>query len=97
MSQVIPAIAGAGCRPGRIALGPGRLGCHADPAGSGQMWGALILLAIVIIAAEINALVGPAAPPSGGKKMLATLKGTFWAGFILTVILYVVLVFLFGK
>ncbi len=69
----------------------------ADPAGSGQKWGALILLAIVIIAAEINALVGPAAPPSGGKKMLATLKGTFWAGFILTVILYVVLVFLFGK
>ena len=28
-------------------------------------------------------------PASGGKKLLATLKGTFWAGFILTLILYV--------
>ncbi len=66
------------------------------PATGGAKWGALILLAIVIVVVEINALVGPAAPPSGGKKILATLKGTFWAGFILTAILYVVLRILFG-
>ena len=47
--------------------------------------GALILLLVVIIAAEINALVGTTGP---GKKMLSTLKGTFWGGFILTAILY---------
>ena len=62
-----------------------------DPVGGGAGWGALILLAIVIVAAEVNALVGPAAPASGGKKMLATLNGTFWGGFILTAILYFVL------
>jgi uncharacterized membrane protein len=45
----------------------------------------LILLAIVIGAAEYNALVGTTGP---GKKMLATLKGTFWAGFVLTAVLY---------
>jgi uncharacterized membrane protein len=67
-----------------------------NPATGGAKWGALILLAIVILVVEINALVGPAAPPSGGKKILATLKGTFWAGFILTAILYVVLRILFG-
>jgi uncharacterized membrane protein len=67
-----------------------------DPTGTGQKWGALILLAIVILAAEFNALAGPAAPASGGKKIFATLKGTFWAGFILTAILYFVLAGLFG-
>jgi uncharacterized membrane protein len=60
----------------------------ADPVGAGQKWAALILLAIVIIVVELNALTGPAAPATGGKKILATLKGTFWAGFILTAILY---------
>jgi hypothetical protein len=35
--------------------------------------------------------VGPATPDraSAGKKLLATLNGTFWAGFILTAILYI--------
>ncbi len=69
----------------------------ADPVSSGVKWGALILLAIVIIAAEVNALAGPATPASGGKKLLATLKGTFWAGFILAAILYFVLAGLFGS
>jgi hypothetical protein len=68
----------------------------ANPATSGQKWGALILLAVVIVAAEINALAGPAAPATGAKKLLATLKGTFWAGFILSLILYFVLASLFG-
>ena len=62
----------------------------ANPATGGAKWGALILLAVVILLVEINALVGPAAPASGGKKILATLSGTFWAGFILTAILSVV-------
>jgi hypothetical protein len=36
-------------------------------------------------------VVGPATPDkaSAGKKLLATLKGTFWAGFILTAILVI--------
>ena len=67
----------------------------ANPTSAGQKWGALILLAVVIILVEINALVGPAAPASGGKKILATLNGTFWAGFILTAILYFGLAMLF--
>jgi uncharacterized membrane protein len=49
-------------------------------------WGAFILIVIVLAAAEINAMVGTAGP---GKKMLSTLTSTFWAGFILTAILYV--------
>ena len=70
----------------------------AGPMSAGQKWGALILLAIVIIAVEINALAGPAMgdKTSGGKKMLASLKKTFWAGFILTAILYFLLAKIFG-
>ena len=60
----------------------------ADPTGPGAKVGALILLAIVLAAAEVNALVGTTGP---GKKMLSTLNGTFWGGFILTAILYFVL------
>ncbi len=51
----------------------------------GAKVGALILLAVVIAAAEFNALTGTTGP---GKKMLGTLKGTFWAGFVLAAILY---------
>ena len=54
--------------------------------------GALVLLAVVLVAAEANALVGTT---GAGKKMLSTLKGTMWAGFILTLILYVGLEVLF--
>jgi uncharacterized membrane protein len=70
----------------------------ANPASAGQKWVALILLALVILAAEVNALIGPATPDraSGGKKMLATLNGTFWAGFVLTAILYFVVGGIFG-
>ena len=56
-----------------------------------KVW-ALILLLIVMAAAEINATVGTAGP---GKKMLSTVKGTFWGGFILTAILYCGLELLF--
>jgi uncharacterized membrane protein len=47
--------------------------------------GALILLLIVMAVAEINAMVGTT---GAGKKMLGTLNGTFWGGFIATAILY---------
>jgi uncharacterized membrane protein len=54
--------------------------------------GALILLLVVLAAAEANAMVGTTGP---GKKMLSTLKGTFWAGFVLTAILYLALELLY--
>jgi uncharacterized membrane protein len=65
-----------------------------NPTGGGQKVAALILLVVIIAATEINALVGPATPDkaSGGKKLLTNaqtgLSGTFWAGFVLTAILY---------
>src|SRR5262245_50808654 len=64
-----------------------------DPATRGAKIGALILLAVVIAAAEYNALVGTT---GAGKKMLSTLKGTFWGGFVLTGILYFVLAAILG-
>jgi uncharacterized membrane protein len=67
----------------------------ANPATGGVKWGALILLAVVIVLVELNALAGAPAPPTGGKKLLATLNGTFWGGFILALILYVILAMLF--
>lgn len=59
-----------------------------DPTTRGAKVGALILLIVVLAAAEFNAMVGTTGT---GKKMLNTLKGTFWGGFVLTAILYVVL------
>ena len=64
-----------------------------DPMTRGAKLGALILLVVVIVAAEVNALVGTT---GAGKKMLSTLKGTFWGGFILTAILYFILAILMG-
>jgi uncharacterized membrane protein len=54
----------------------------------------LIILAIV----EGNAVVGPATPDkaSAGKKLLSTVKGTFWAGFVLTAIFVIALKVIFG-
>jgi uncharacterized membrane protein len=62
----------------------------ADPTSGGQKLAALVLLLVVLVVVEINALMGPASPDKAGagKKLLATLNGTFWAGFILTAILY---------
>jgi len=57
----------------------------AEPTGGGAKFGALILLLVVMAAAEYNAMVGTA---GAGKKMLSTLNGTFWGGFIATAILY---------
>jgi uncharacterized membrane protein len=65
----------------------------ADPTTRGGKLGALILLLVVIVAAEVNALVGTT---GAGKKMLATLNGTFWGGFILTAVLFFILAALMG-
>jgi uncharacterized membrane protein len=58
----------------------------------GAKVGAMILLLVVMAAAEINAMIGTTGP---GKKMLSTVTGTFWGGFVLTAILYVGLELLF--
>ena len=57
----------------------------AEPTGAGAKIGALILLLVIMAVAEYNAMVGTA---GAGKKMLSTLNGTFWGGFIATAILY---------
>jgi len=61
-----------------------------SPTSPGQKIGALILLLIVMAAVEVNAMVGPASPDKAGpgKKLLATVNGTLWSGFILTLVLY---------
>ena len=55
------------------------------PPTGGAKAGMLIVLLVVMAAAEYNAMVGTA---GAGKKMLSTLNGTFWGGFVLTAILY---------
>ena len=61
-----------------------------NPTTGGQQVAALVLLLVVLVASEVNALIGPASPDKAGagKKLLSTLNGTFWTGFILTAILY---------
>jgi uncharacterized membrane protein len=53
--------------------------------------GMLVLLLIVLVVAEVNAMVGTAGP---GKKMLMSLKGTFWGGFVVTALFWIVSVLL---
>jgi uncharacterized membrane protein len=58
----------------------------------------LVVFLIILAIVEANAVVGPATPDkaSAGKKLLATLNGTFWAGFVLTAIFVIVLKLIFG-
>jgi hypothetical protein len=51
-----------------------------------------VIFAIILAIMEWNALVGTAGP---GKKLLGSLKGTFWGGFILTAILCIALKLVF--
>ena len=51
----------------------------------GQKVTMAILCAVITLAVELNALYGTTGPT---KKPLATIKGTLWAGFILTAIFY---------
>jgi uncharacterized membrane protein len=58
----------------------------------------LVIFLIILVIVEANAVVGPATPDkaSAGKKLLSTLNGTFWVGFILTAILAIALKVIFG-
>jgi len=58
----------------------------------------LIVFLVILVIVEGNAVVGPATPDkaSAGKKLLATLNGTFWAGFVLTAIFAIVLKIVFA-
>ena len=47
----------------------------------------LVVLVLVLVVAEVNALVGTTGP---GKKMLSTLNGTFWGGFVIAAIFVLV-------
>jgi uncharacterized membrane protein len=59
---------------------------------SSAKYSMLVVLLVVMAIAEINAMVGTTGP---GKKVLSTLKGTFWAGFIMTAVLYFAIEILF--
>jgi uncharacterized membrane protein len=52
----------------------------------------LVVFVIILVLAEANALVGTAGP---GKKMLSTVKGTLWGGFVLTAVLVIALKLIF--
>jgi uncharacterized membrane protein len=66
----------------------------ADPRTATQQAIALVLLFLVLLLAQFNAMVGTAGP---GKRMLASLKGTFWAGFIVAAIMYFILGMLLSR
>jgi uncharacterized membrane protein len=52
----------------------------------------IVIFAIILAIVEWNAMVGTTGP---GKKMLSTVKGTLWGGFILAVIFWLVLKIVF--
>ncbi len=54
----------------------------------------LVIGGLIILLVEVNALFGTTGP---AKQVLSTLKGTFWAGFILTAILWGLYVVLFPQ
>ena len=58
----------------------------------------LIVFLVILAIVEGNAVVGPATPDkaSAGKKLLATVNGTLWAGFVLTAIFAIALKLIFG-
>jgi len=58
----------------------------------------LVVFAIILAIVEANAVLGPATPDkaSAGKKLLSTVKGTLWAGFVLTAIFWIALKIIFA-
>ncbi len=54
----------------------------------------LVIGGLILLLVELNALFGTAGPT---KKPLSTLTGTFWGGFILTAIFYLLYVILFPQ
>src|SRR5438105_9484924 len=55
------------------------------PTARGAKIAMLVVFVIILAIVEGNAVMGPAAPDkaSAGKKLLGTVKGTLWAGFVL--------------
>jgi uncharacterized membrane protein len=68
------------------------------PTARGAKITMLVVFLIILAIVEANAVVGPATPDkaSAGKKLLATLNGTFWAGFVLTAIFVIALKLIFA-
>jgi len=68
------------------------------PVGRPAKWTMMIVFLVILAIVEGNAVVGPATPDkaSAGKKLLSTLNGTFWAGFVLTAIFVIALKVVFG-
>ena len=58
----------------------------------GAQWTMFVLFLIVLAIVEGNATVGTT---GAGKKMLSTVKGTLWAGFVLTAVLALLLKIVF--
>jgi uncharacterized membrane protein len=68
------------------------------PTARPAKWTMMIVFLIILAIVEGNAVMGPATPDkaSAGKKLLSTVKGTFWAGFVLTAIFVIALRAIFG-
>ena len=62
------------------------------PTTGGAKWLMFILFLVVVAITEYNALVGTT---GAGKKMLSTVKGTFWGGFVLTLVFVILLKIVF--
>jgi uncharacterized membrane protein len=62
------------------------------PTGRGAKIVMLVVFAIILAGLEWNALVGTTGP---GKKMLSTVKGTLWGGFVVTAVLVILLKLIF--
>src|SRR5437762_1067008 len=62
------------------------------PTARGMKVVMLVVFAIILAVLEWNALVGTTGP---GKKMLSTVKGTLWGGFVVTAVLVIVLKLIF--
>src|SRR5436190_10448311 len=69
-----------------------------SPTARGAKLAMMIVFAIILVIVEGNAVVGPATPDkaSAGKKLLSTVKGTLWAGFVLTAIFVIALKIIFA-
>ena len=68
------------------------------PTARGAKIAMLVVFAIILAIVEANAVMGPATPDkaSAGKKLLSTVKGTLWAGFVLTAVFVIVLKIVFA-
>jgi len=58
----------------------------------------LVVFVIILAIVQANAVVGPATRTrrARARSCLSTVKGTFWAGFVLTAIFVIVLKIIFG-